>query len=642
MTTRKLTLVLAFLFPLSIVIGGEQPQKVVSLVKQAQTDSWYETQANLWKQRTKSNAKDADAWLNYYTANRMLKIQAQTRTQQDLNEIVEEMQKSIPNSFEYNYVVYWNGGAAESAKNFSNLEKAYELAPNRPETYDDFFTYYMISDNVVKLEEIAIRWMNSNDISSGIYNWCFNTLMSCEPNAILVTSGDNDTYPALVLQLAKKIRPDVEIMNSSLLLINDYRKAHFSKAGIKSLELNWEQSDYEKVNEQLLSHLVENSKHRPLYFSIGCNVEASKVLEKKLFNVGLVWKYSDDKFDNIAVIKKNFEKVYMLDYIKQSFESDISEGVVKQMNANYLPAMLTLYNHYVESEDSRSALLKELIDKVAFDNNMQDQVKEVLGATNVSFKTKTVSDIHQILDNFVKINDTTYAMKTEVSNEMYELFLNDLLQSKRFEDLALAKNPAVEWRSLLSNELKGLSDEKLFLLGKPDKPGFPALNMSYEAAQMYCRWLTDVYNQIEHRKKPSEKAAFRLPTEKEWEFLALGGKEKRSYAWEGSDLRNAKGCYLANINTIDAANTYDKQEFCPSCNQYNLDGGLFTVTTGSYLVNEFGLYNMIGNVAEMVAEKGISKGGSWNTKGNDASILKSETYSGPNAYTGFRVVMILK
>lgn len=647
MNRIKLTWLLCFLLFNGTSFASGKPEKVYSIVKQKMPVEWYQTQAQLWAEIVQQEPTNREAWLNFYTAKRMLKLSGGEATQEDLDDIVKRLAAAIPNSYEHHYVTFWNANLQD--KKIDHLLKAYAMDPDRPDTYDDLLTYYEINGNRERMQSIAKRWFQSNDISANILAWNYNMLVSTDPNAILLTHGDNDTYPALILQQAQGVRKDVRVLNLSLLTIKKYRERALTELHLPAFGKDLQDfNSYLEFQTALCNHLFDN-KGNPVYFSSSIPPELYQELKPDLYNVGLAFKWTAEKFDNIAVTKRNYEKNYLTDYIKVNLFDDLSASVNDQMNASYLMPLLTLHNHYKESEDVAMEEVEELITHIAERSNREEEIERLMDKRSNKVVSMVIDDPREAYLGMVKINDTMYVSECEVMNQRYDLFLLDLMKQRRFDDLNTARVDQPDWMAMLPKEFEGMSEKMAFEHGKPQDEDFPICNVSYEAALLYCQWLTTIHNKLEHRKKRYQEVEFRLLTEAEWEHVASAGKDQAAvkYPWGGPHLRNSLGCYLANVraNKDDSMPDNDEQGQCPAFDEkpFNtFDGGVFTVPVASYSPNDFGLYQLTGNVSEMVQEKGIAKGGNWSTTAEEAVITNKQSYSGPSPMVGFRVAMIVK
>jgi formylglycine-generating enzyme len=118
-------------------------------------------------------------------------------------------------------------------------------------------------------------------------------------------------------------------------------------------------------------------------------------------------------------------------------------------------------------------------------------------------------------------------------------------------------------------------------------PGFddyPVVGVSWKQANAFCQWRTKMQNSFFSSFGQATVMDYRLPTEYEWEFAARGGLQNSMYPWGGYYSRNQSGEFMANYK--------------PMRGNYIEDGGLTTMKVGSYPPNDFGLYDMAGNVAE--------------------------------------------
>ncbi len=173
---------------------------------------------------------------------------------------------------------------------------------------------------------------------------------------------------------------------------------------------------------------------------------------------------------------------------------------------------------------------------------------------------------------------------------------------------------------------------------------FPVVGVNWRQAVNYCRWRTDVVNNElaaeaglldpvadggddafagaedagasvgggGAQRIPLESGVvlpnYRLPTEAEWEYAAqaLIGTQwanenqthRRLYPWDGHALRNpygkSMGFFLANFKR-------GKGDYAGIAGKLN-DGAMLTNYIYDYPPNEFGLYNMAGNVNEWVQD----------------------------------------
>ncbi len=240
-----------------------------------------------------------------------------------------------------------------------------------------------------------------------------------------------------------------------------------------------------------------------------------------------------------------------------------------------------------------------------------------------------------------KIEDNLYASKFEVSNIQYRLFLNELKKNNKIKEYNIAKIDTNKWK-ICHHE-----PYVQYYHSHPAYNDYPVVNISYEGANLFCEWLTEKYNSYSKRK--FNKVKFRLPTGQEWLKAARGGLETAIYPWGSSYLINIKGDALCNYRQVGDENLHrDKSTgeiiVLKYINIISIRSDLADITAPVkwYSSNGYGLYNMSGNVAEMIIEKGRTKGGSWNSVGNDVKIDAEDEYEGfevGSPYIGFRYFM---
>jgi formylglycine-generating enzyme required for sulfatase activity len=230
----------------------------------------------------------------------------------------------------------------------------------------------------------------------------------------------------------------------------------------------------------------------------------------------------------------------------------------------------------------------------------------------------------------VKVRENFYADITEVKNADYLEFLFWMKRKHGYS----------------STEYKGaLPDTNLWIIFKPhqylylrDKTyrQYPVIGVSFEQAEAFCKWRTDMVNaNIYAREKKLTFLAldtldmklvakiyeYRLPTKAEWEEIAAFDYDKKTKAKIEKEQKT-------NGNFLDPTRTKRN------------DVKTYTSLPASYYPNSIGVYDIFGNLSEYISEKGIAKGGSWQTDQKECTVQKDFTYDKPGNQLGFRCVCV--
>jgi formylglycine-generating enzyme len=115
---------------------------------------------------------------------------------------------------------------------------------------------------------------------------------------------------------------------------------------------------------------------------------------------------------------------------------------------------------------------------------------------------------------------------------------------------------------------------------------YPVVGITWKQARAFCNWRTHLQSDFSSRLNETPAHDYRLPTETEWELAARGGLNNTIYPWGSYYTRNIKGCFVANFKPLRGNYVADS----PS--------NATTMRVGQFDPNNYGLYDMAGNVAE--------------------------------------------
>lgn len=260
-------------------------------------------------------------------------------------------------------------------------------------------------------------------------------------------------------------------------------------------------------------------------------------------------------------------------------------------------------------------------------------------------------DSLQAPPNTIWLSSDLYIDKTEIANIHWLEYLHYLekdsgkVYSKNAlpdTSVWLAYGDSVRWKQYLRY---------------PGYRYFPVVGITHAQAINYCRWRSEVVS-LKRLSESNVSFVYRLPTEAEWIQAASSGLNiqlhpfgyEKIYGSPSLVKRKSKQ-YFNQVNKEVEFRTFkrdlkvfiDKKEeiifnVIKSFEDYFQYGDYAPayIYDKRTLPNRLGLYQMIGNVAEMTDQPGIAKGGSWFHYPNESTIGNQIPYFKPEAWLGFR------
>ncbi len=205
------------------------------------------------------------------------------------------------------------------------------------------------------------------------FDYAKNILDSCQPDAIIFTNGDNDTFPLWFIQLVEKYRTDVRVVNLSLLntqwyihQLKDNMKipVTFSDREIdelRAVRIASSNAVY-RIQDQMLQHILTNIQAEgwgiPVYFAITVSSANRMGIEDNLLMEGMAYRIIESQGQS----KVNTDVGLKIFGNPDNFRGIADESVTKDANDrklinNYLVAIFRIADEFYDRGQIDSSMM---------------------------------------------------------------------------------------------------------------------------------------------------------------------------------------------------------------------------------------------------------------------------------------------
>ena len=200
---------------------AQPPEPVVSLRQKVLSKEAYVTLANQWLDYVKRHGATAEAYANIGQAYRYAG-EPESLYLEYYRKAVEADSQYARALDLYGCHLWHHGNEQEKQRALTLLERARIIDPGYGESLYSLYSIYCCTKRLDDAQRIARDIFGRSLIPEPIQDFGYNLLAGLPRDAVLITNGDNDTYPPISLQAGMGFREDVVVLNQSLLGCVDY------------------------------------------------------------------------------------------------------------------------------------------------------------------------------------------------------------------------------------------------------------------------------------------------------------------------------------------------------------------------------------------------------------------------------------
>jgi len=247
-----------------------------------------------------------------------------------------------------------------------------QAAAGDPQCVDIYYTLWAASlrgGDEATAAECLRRVVALGDMPRPLLDWGHNMVAGAPPGAVILTNGDNDTYPPLAYQAITGDRPDVAIVNLSLLNTLWYIRYWRDRGALityadEEIDALRHQRDA-KIADQVQRHMVLNTRAsagaRPLCYSVTVSMgniatDAPLVLEGLLRRVrGDESPSSGDGQVDRERTRELIDTVYLFEGARDPFVDWDREQAIGNLCLNYAALLGQVGTWLLEAQSAAEA-----------------------------------------------------------------------------------------------------------------------------------------------------------------------------------------------------------------------------------------------------------------------------------------------